>query len=212
MKRLFDLMAAALGLAWLSPLLLAVAWAIHRQDGGPVFYRGRRVGLNGADFRIFKFRTMVVDAERLGGPSTPDDDPRITPLGAWLRKYKLDELPQLLNVFIGEMSLVGPRPEVRRYTDMFTPEERAILGVRPGITDWASIWNPDEGSILAGAPDPEAAYLQLIRPTKVRLQLKYVREQSLGTDLRILRDTLAVLVSPGARERAVAALAAGQTP
>jgi lipopolysaccharide/colanic/teichoic acid biosynthesis glycosyltransferase len=212
MKRLFDLIALALGLALLSPLLLAIAWAIHRQDGGPVFYRGLRVGLNGTDFRIFKFRTMVVDAERLGGPSTPDDDPRITPLGAWLRKYKLDELPQLLNVFIGDMSLVGPRPEVRRYTDLFTPEERAILGVRPGITDWASIWNPDEGSILAGAPDPEAAYLQLIRPTKVKLQLKYVREQSLSTDLGILRDTLVVLVSPRARARAVAALAAGQRP
>jgi lipopolysaccharide/colanic/teichoic acid biosynthesis glycosyltransferase len=208
MKRVFDIIISAMGLVILSPLLWYISWRIHREDGGPVFYRGERVGLHGRLFRIFKFRTMVVDAEKLGGPSTPDDDPRITHIGGKLRKYKLDELPQLFNVFLGEMSLVGPRPEVKRYTDMFTREEQAILGVRPGITDWASIWNPDEGSILAGAADPEAAYLELIRPTKVNLQLKYVREQSWGVDLKILWETMTVLVNPRAKLAAVQRLAA----
>ncbi len=192
----------------LSPLLGWIAWRIHREDGGPVFYRGERVGKDAALFRIFKFRTMVVNADKIGGPSTPDDDPRITRIGRRLRKYKLDELPQLLNVLLGEMSLVGPRPEVKRYTDMFTPEERTILTVRPGITDWASIWNPDEGSVLAGAVDPEAAYLELIRPTKVRLQLRYVKEQSFFTDLRILWKTLMVLGYPKARMEMVRRLSA----
>ncbi len=208
MKRTFDIFCAAVGLMLLSPLLGWIAWRIHREDGGPVFYRGERVGKDAALFRIFKFRTMVVNADKIGGPSTPDDDPRITRIGRRLRKYKLDELPQLLNVLLGEMSLVGPRPEVKRYTDMFTPEERTILTVRPGITDWASIWNPDEGSVLAGAVDPEAAYLELIRPTKVRLQLRYVKEQSFFTDLRILWKTLMVLGYPKARMEMVRRLSA----
>jgi lipopolysaccharide/colanic/teichoic acid biosynthesis glycosyltransferase len=137
----------------------------------------------------------------LGGSCTAADDPRITRIGLWLRRRKLDELPQLINVLRGEMSLVGPRPELKYYTDMFTPEEQAILRVRPGITDWASIWDWDEGSILAGAADPEQAYLELIRPTKLRLQLKYVREPSLGTDIKIIFITLAALAWP--RSRAV---------
>jgi lipopolysaccharide/colanic/teichoic acid biosynthesis glycosyltransferase len=206
MKRIFDIISSAVGLVILGPLLAGIAWLIRREDGGPVFYRGVRVGLHGKCFRIFKFRTMVLNAERVGGPSTPDDDPRITHIGRKLRKYKLDELPQLFNVLLGDMSLVGPRPEVKCYTDMFTVEEKPILSVRPGITDWASIWNPDEGSLLAGAADPEAAYLELIRPTKVKLQLKYVREQSFITDLRILWKTLMVIINPRARERTVAAL------
>jgi lipopolysaccharide/colanic/teichoic acid biosynthesis glycosyltransferase len=208
MKRFFDIIISVMGLIILSPLLLCIAYCIHREDGGPVFYRGERVGLHGKPFRIFKFRTMVVNAEKIGGPSTPDDDQRITRIGRKLRKHKLDELPQLLNVFWGDMSLVGPRPEVKRYTDMFTTEEKAILSVRPGITDWASIWNPDEGSILAGAADPEAAYLELIRPTKVTLQLKYVREQSWDTDLKILWETMIVLVNPRAKIAAVRRLSA----
>jgi lipopolysaccharide/colanic/teichoic acid biosynthesis glycosyltransferase len=195
-KRIFDIFFSALGLVILSPLLGWIAWRIKREDGGPVFYRGERVGLRGKPFRIFKFRTMVVNAEKLGGPSTADNDPRITRIGRKLRKHKLDELPQLFNVLLGEMSLVGPRPEVKRYSDMFTPDEQAILTVRPGITDWASLWNPDEGSILAGAADPDQAYLELIRPTKLRLQLKYVRQQSLRTDLKIIFLTLLALVNP----------------
>lgn len=199
MKRLFDIIFAAVGLVFLSPLLLWIAWRIHREDGGPVFYRGERVGKEGVPFRIFKFRTMVVNADKIGGSSTADDDPRITCIGRKLRKHKLDELPQLFNVLLGEMSLVGPRPEVKYYTDMFTEEEKAILSVRPGITDWASLWNPDEGSILLGAEDPDKAYLELIRPNKLKLQLRYARERSLFADLKIIFLTLLALVRPQCR-------------
>jgi lipopolysaccharide/colanic/teichoic acid biosynthesis glycosyltransferase len=178
----------------LAPVLLTIAAAIKLYDAGPVCYRGPRVGRYGKPFRIFKFRTMVVNADKIGGASTADGDPRVTPVGRFLRKYKLDELPQLLNVLSGEMSLVGPRPEVQLYVDMFTAEEQAILNVRPGITDWASLWNPDEGAVLAGSPDPEKTYLEKIRPEKVRLQLKYVREQSFRTDLEILLRTLAAIL------------------
>src|SRR5262245_27286832 len=171
MKRLFDIAVALAGLVVLSPVLIAVAAWIKFDSRGPVFYRGRRVGLRGSPFRIFKFRTMVVNADRIGGSSTSNDDPRITRAGKVLRRHKLDELPQLLNVLIGDMSLVGPRPEVEHYVQMFTEDEKAILTVRPGITDWASLWNPDEGSVLAGSPDPEKAYLEKVRPGKLRLQL-----------------------------------------
>ncbi|MFA4902769.1 MAG: sugar transferase [Desulfobaccales bacterium] len=198
-KQVFDLISSAVGLVLISPLLLVIAWCIHHEDGGPVFYRGERVGRHGKFFRIFKFRTMVVNADKIGGPSTPDDDPRITRFGRKLRKHKLDELPQLINVFLGDMSLVGPRPEVKFYTDLFSAEERAILSVRPGITDWASIWNPDEGSILAGAEDPDQAYMELIRPTKLKLQLKYSQRQSLTNDLKIIFLTLLAIVKPQSR-------------
>ena len=171
-----------------------LAWSIKREDHGPVFYRGERVGLHGKPFRIFKFRTMVVDAEKLGASSTSDDDVRITKIGRFLRRYKLDELPQLINVLIGDMSLVGPRPEVKKFTDLYTDEEKMILTIRPGITDWASIWNPDEGAILAGSTDPDRDYLEKIRPEKIRLQLKYVRERSFWTDLRIIILTLKTIL------------------
>jgi len=196
-KRPFDLILASLGMFLLSPCLLWIAWRIRQEDGGPIFYRGVRVGLEGKPFRIFKFRTMVVDAEKLGASSTSDDDLRITRIGGFLRKYKLDELPQLINVVVGEMSIVGPRPEIQRYTDMYTDEEKAILTVRPGITDYASIWNADEGAILAGAEDPDKAYETLIRPKKLKLQLKYVKEQSLWVDLKIIGLTLLTIIRPG---------------
>jgi lipopolysaccharide/colanic/teichoic acid biosynthesis glycosyltransferase len=199
MKRMFDIFWAVVGLIILGPLLGWIAWRIYREDGGPVIYRGERVGLNGKPFRIFKFRTMVVDADKIGGSSTPEDDPRITRIGRTLRKYKLDELPQLFNVLSGKMSLVGPRPEVQRFTDLFTPEERAILTVRPGITDWASLWNADEGSLLAGAEDPDRVYLELIRPTKIRLQLEYVHQCSSLTDAKIIFLTLFALIRPRSR-------------
>jgi len=160
-----------------------------------VFYRGVRVGLHGRAFRIFKFRSMVINAEQLGGASTADGDPRITAIGRVLRKTKLDELPQLLNVLAGDMSFVGPRPEVQQYVDMYTEEEKAILTVRPGITDWASLWNPDEGAVLAGAADPERAYMELIRPQKLKWQLAYVRERSFLVDLSILARTIWTVVS-----------------
>jgi lipopolysaccharide/colanic/teichoic acid biosynthesis glycosyltransferase len=180
-KRVFDFLAALFGLVCLLPLLL-------------VFYRRARIGRRGKPFRIFKFRTMVVNADQIGGPSTANGDVRVTGIGRFLRKYKLDEFPQLINVLLGQMSLVGPRPEVPEYVALFTEEEKAILTVRPGITDWASIWNPDEGALLAGAADPERAYLEKIRPEKVRLQLRYVREHSFWVDLKILFLTMTTLL------------------
>ncbi len=196
LKRMFDFMASLAGLLMLSPVLGTIAYIIVKEDSGPVFYRGERIGLRGKPFKIFKFRTMVVNADKIGGSSTSDDDPRITRIGKFLRKFKLDELPQLINVLKGEMSIVGPRPEVKFYTDMYSGEEKEILNVRPGITDWASIWNSDEGAILAGAENPEKAYQELIRPTKLRLQLKYVHEQSFLTDLKIIFLTVLAILKP----------------
>lgn len=194
MKRLFDLVLSFIGLIIFLPLLLTIALLIKKEDGGPVFFRGVRVGKGGNTFRIFKFRSMVVNADKIGGLSAGDDDPRITKIGKFARKYKLDELPQLINVLKGEMSFVGPRPEVQHYVNMFTIEEKAILTVRPGITDWASLWNSDEGAILAGSPDPEKTYMEEIRPEKLRLQLKYVRERSFLTDINIILQTVLKII------------------
>lgn len=190
MKRVFDLITAFVLLIVTSPLFLIFSALILLDSNGSVFYCGRRVGLYGKEFRIIKFRTMVVDAEKIGGPSTSDRDPRITRIGFFLRKFKLDELPQLINVLIGNMSFVGPRPEVRKYVDMYTEEERAILSLRPGITDWASLANPDEGSVLAKYDDPDKAYEEVIRPMKLRLQLKYVRERTFFGDISIILRTI----------------------
>lgn len=190
MKRLFDIVFSLVGLVICGPALLILAILIKKADGGPVFYRGVRVGRGGKDFRMFKFRTMVVNADKIGGPSSADDDPRITAVGKFMRKLKLDELPQLINVLRGEMSFVGPRPEVPFYVNMFTPEEKKILDVRPGITDWASLWNCDEGAILAGSADPEKTYMEQIRPEKIRLQLKYVANRSFFGDIGIIFLTL----------------------
>jgi len=137
---------------------------------------------------------MVSNADKIGGSSTADGDARITPVGRFLRRYKLDELPQLLNVLSGDMSFVGPRPEVQEYVDMYTEEEELILTLRPGITDWASIWNSDEGSILAGSEDPDKAYLEIIRPTKLKLQLLYARNHSVWGDCKIIAYTVFKLV------------------
>ena len=194
LKRTFDILCASATLLVLAPALVAVAIAIKVNSPGPVFYRGLRVGRGGVPFRIFKFRSMVVNAETIGGPSSADDDPRINGIGRVLRKTKLDELPQLLNVLIGDMSLVGPRPEVKHYVDMYTEEEKEILTVRPGITDWASLWNPDEGAVLAGSDDPERDYLEKIRPQKLKWQLEYVRRRSFWIDLRIIAQTIRTVV------------------
>ncbi len=195
LKRTFDVTAALVGILLAAPLLLAVSLRIKLGSKGPLFYRGQRVGRFGKPFRIYKFRTMVVDAEKIGGSSTSDDDPRITPVGKFLRKYKLDELPQLINVLDGTMSLVGPRPEVQQYVDLYSEEEQAILQIRPGITDWASIWNSDEGALLAGSEDPDKAYEELIRPTKLRLQLFYAHNHSVLGDVKIILCTLRTLVA-----------------
>lgn len=193
-KRIFDFVLASVGLAVFSPVLIAIAVTIRRRSPGPVLYRGRRIGRFGKPFAILKFRTMVPEAERLGGSATADDDPRLTPIGRWLRRYKLDELPQLWNVVRGEMSLVGPRPEVQKYVEQYTSEERELLQLRPGITDWATIWNADEGAVLAGSRDPEYSYETLIRPTKLRLQLLYLSHHSLWVDTRILLHTVVRLL------------------
>ncbi len=194
LKRSFDFLIALTALLLLSPIVLAVALIIKIGSPGPVFYRGVRIGLRGAPFRIYKFRTMVIDAENLGGSATAEDDPRITPIGKFLRRHKLDEIPQFLNVLFGDMSLVGPRPEVQKYVDMYSGEERQILELRPGITDWASIWNSNEAAVLEGSKDPEKTYEELIRPTKLALQLFYARNQSFGADIKILFHTFCKLL------------------
>jgi lipopolysaccharide/colanic/teichoic acid biosynthesis glycosyltransferase len=192
-KRAFDIVVAALVLAVVSPLMLGIALAIRRGSPGPVLFRGRRVGRNGADFDMLKFRTMVVGSDK-GATSTSADDPRVTRTGAFLRRYKLDELPQLLNVLRGEMSLVGPRPQVRWAVDLYTPEERRLLLRRPGMTDFASLKYRNEAEILRGSADPDQAYLELIAPGKIRLGLHYVDRASLWTDLTILTATGLALV------------------
>jgi lipopolysaccharide/colanic/teichoic acid biosynthesis glycosyltransferase len=193
-KRVFDLLLAGIGLVIVGPVMLLIAAAVKLSSTGPVFYRGARVGRNGVPFRIFKFRTMVANADRIGGSSTCSNDVRVTGVGRFLRSFKLDELPQLINVVSGDMSLVGPRPEVQEYVDLYTEEEKAILQLRPGITDWASIWNSDEGAILASAEDPDRAYMELIRPTKLKLQLRYRYDHSVTTDLKILGCTFWKLI------------------
>lgn len=192
LKRLFDLVVSLIGLIFFSPLLLYVAIQI-KKDGGPVFYRGVRVGLNGKDFRIFKFRSMVVDAEKLGASSTSDDDDRITPIGKTLRTYKLDELPQLFNVLLGDMSFVGPRPQVRWATELYSKDEKIILSVRPGITDYASIMFHNEGEILKGSKNPDQDYLTKIHPVKTTLAVKYVKNNSFFGDLIIILKTLSAI-------------------
>ena len=193
-KRLFDVVVAATALAAVAPLVALIALLTKLGSPGPVIYRGSRVGLHGRLFAMLKFRTMVVNAESMGGSATAADDPRITAIGKFLRRYKLDELPQLVNVLAGDMSFVGPRPEVKKYVDMYTPEEKAILTVRPGITDWASIWNSNEAAVLEGSRDPEKTYEELIRPTKLALQLFYVRNHSVSVDLKILFHTAFKLI------------------
>jgi lipopolysaccharide/colanic/teichoic acid biosynthesis glycosyltransferase len=194
MKRLFDVIASSAGLVLLLPLLAVLAIVLKRESTGPVFYRGLRAGRYGKPFRIFKFRTMVVNADKIGGPTSSADDPRITRVGNFLRRYKLDELPQLINVLKGEMSLVGPRPEVVQEVLLYTEEEKRLLEVRPGITDWASIRFRNEGEILRGSDDPHQAYREKIRPEKIRLGLEYVRSHSFMTDCKIIVNTLKALV------------------
>jgi lipopolysaccharide/colanic/teichoic acid biosynthesis glycosyltransferase len=192
-KRAFDVLLSLFGLLVVSPFLLIITVFVKLTSPGPVLYRGVRVGQFGKPFRILKFRSMVVDAEKRGGSATAGDDPRLTSTGRFLRRYKLDELPQLWNVFVGDMSFVGPRPEVQKYVDRYTEKERAVLALRPGITDWASIWNSNEAAVLEGSSDPEKAYEELILPTKLALQQKYLKDHSVFTDVRILFHTFAKL-------------------
>lgn len=192
-KRFFDLFCALIGLLVLWPILLVVGFMIWLDSGLPIFYRGVRTGWYGRPFRIYKFRTMVQDAEQLGGPSTGKNDPRITRVGEFLRKYKLDELPQLINVLKGEMSIVGPRPEVPQYTYLYTGDEKLILTVRPGITDYASLQFIHLDQVL-GDEMPDQIYEEQVRPIKNSLRVKYVKERTFWRDVGIIFKTVTKLV------------------
>lgn len=193
-KRLFDIALSLLGLTFLAPLFLLIAVLIKAESSGPVFFRQERVGLHGRPFRIHKFRTMRADRESAGPLLTIGADPRITRVGRFLRRYKLDELPQLIDVLLGRMSLVGPRPEVPKYVALY-PEEvhEKVLSVRPGITDWASIRFRDENALLGRAADPERAYVEEVLPIKLRFYLEYVDTRSFLVDLRIIFATIAAV-------------------
>lgn len=195
LKRLFDLVFTIPGVIVLSPVLLVLALWVHFDSNGPIFFRQERVGRNGVNFRIFKFRTMVVDAEKQGKQITVGADKRVTRSGEVLRKYKLDELPQLFNVILGDMSLVGPRPEVPRYIAEYTEEERQeVLSVRPGITDNASIEFRSENEILGQAQDPEWAYIHEVLPIKIRYYREYVQNHSLWGDFVIILRTFTAIL------------------
>lgn len=193
LKRTFDVVASAIGLVVLSPVLLTLALLVKLSSPGPVFYRAVRVGRFGVPFRLFKFRSMVVNADQIGPAVTGAGDPRVTPVGRFLRRTKLDELPQLINVLRGEMSLVGPRPEDPRYVAIYTDEQRKILNVRPGITSLASVRYRNEEAVLAGA-DWEQHYIEHVLPDKLAVDLEYARSATLWTDVRVIFGTLRSLL------------------
>lgn len=195
MKRLFDIVMSGLGLLVLSPLFLILAIWIKSDSKGPVFFRQSRVGKGNKDFRIFKFRSMRVGSDKGSQVTIGGHDPRITRSGYFIRKFKLDELPQLINVFIGDMSLVGPRPEVRHYVDYWTPEQMHVLDVRPGITDPASIKFRNENELLEKAEDPERYYIDVIMQEKLKLYLEYVKNHSFFGDLGLIFKTFWVIVT-----------------
>ena len=194
-KRLFDFSLSLFGLIILLPALFIISIGVVLTSKGGVLFSHRRVGRNDVDFYIYKFRTMHANTDETSELTLGNLDPRITRFGRFLRKYKLDELPQLINVLIGDMSFVGPRPEVRKYVDNYTEEQLALLSVRPGITDYASIEYADEGEILGKASDPEKEYLEVVLPRKLELGLKYVNERSFFTDISIILRTLGRLLA-----------------
>lgn len=195
MKRTFDIVMSGIGLVCLSPLFLVLSVWIKCDSPGPVFYRQVRVGRYNKDFRLFKFRSMRPGSDRKGLITVGGRDPRVTRSGYYIRKYKLDELPQLINVFIGDMSLVGPRPEVRKYVDMYNAEQMHVLDVRPGITSLASIRYRDENDILAAAEDPDRAYIEQVMPDKIAIDLEYVAKASLATDIALIFRTFKAILS-----------------
>lgn len=194
MKRIFDIVMSGLGLICLSPLFLVLAIWIKCDSVGPVFYRQVRVGRGNKDFRLFKFRSMRPDSDKLGLITVGGHDPRVTRSGYYIRKYKLDEFPQLINVFVGDMSLVGPRPEVRKYVDLYTPEQLRVLNVRPGITSLASIRYRNENEILAKADDPDKTYVEQIMPDKIAIDLEYVENASLTNDIKLIFKTFGEII------------------
>ncbi|MCX4290768.1 MAG: sugar transferase [Odoribacter sp.] len=195
MKRIFDVVASGLGLLVLSPFFLLLAVWIKLDSAGPVFYRQVRVGRYNRNFRLFKFRSMRVGSDKKGLITVGGRDPRVTRSGYFIRKYKLDELPQLINVLLGDMSLVGPRPEVRKYVEMYTSEQLHVLDVRPGITDMASIRYRNENELLAEAEDPEAYYIRKIMPDKLKINLEYVAKHSFWLDMKLIFKTITEVVT-----------------
>lgn len=196
MIRLFDIFFSFLGLILLLPFLVLIALFIKLSSNGPVLYKQSRIGLNVAEFNVFKFRTMRMNSDKLGLITVGGRDPRVTPIGYYLRKYKLDELPQLINVLIGNMSLVGPRPEVKKYVDLYTIEQRKVLSIRPGITDWASIYYRDENVILGDSSDPEKDYIEKVMPDKLDYNQIYIQNYGVLEYFKIIFSTLWHIVVP----------------
>ncbi len=195
-KKFFDLFFVVAGIVFSSPIFLIVSILIKRGSDGPILFKQERVGLNGKLFKVLKFRTMVVDAEQKGAKITTGGDPRITQAGQWLRKYKLDELPQLFNVLLGEMSLVGPRPEVPEYVEFYSAKQREIvLSVLPGITDTASIEFRNENDLLAGSKDPVKDYREKVLPIKLAYYEQYVKKRTLWMDFKIIIRTIVAIVT-----------------
>lgn len=190
MKRLFDLFWASVGLLLLWIAFIIIGLIIKLEDRGPIFFRQQRVGRRGLPFRIWKFRTMVVDAEQRGSTLTVGRDPRITRVGHWLRATKIDELPQLINVWVGDMSLVGPRPEVQRYVDLYAKDQRRVLELKPGITSLASLKFRKESELLATSDDPDRTYVDEVLPEKIRINLEYAARASLWGDFQVILMTL----------------------
>lgn len=194
MKRAFDIISSLLVLLLVAPFFLVIAILILVDSPGGVFYRQERVGKNGRLFKLLKFRTMRPDSDKQSQITIGDRDPRVTNVGYFLRKYKLDEIPQLLNILKGEMSVVGPRPEVQKYVDLYTEEQRVVLTVKPGLTDFASLYYVHESEILAQSSDPHRSYIEEIMPHKLELNQKYLREKSFFTDLKIILQTILKIV------------------
>ena len=194
MIRFFDFILSLVGLVVLAPIFIVLAIWIKIDSKGHVFYKKVRVGQNGIDFGLFKFRSMVVDADKKGLITVGGRDPRITRSGYFIRKYKLDELPQLINVLVGDMSLVGPRPEVRKYVDLYTDEQQKVLSVKPGITDYASIEYMDENEILGKSSDPEKTYIEEIMPEKIKYNMKYIQNKNVSEYFKIIFLTLLKIV------------------
>jgi len=195
LKRLFDIICSLVGIIFLFPVFVIIVLAIVINSGFPIFYFQTRVGKNNRDFKLFKFRTMHTDADKKGLLTVGGRDPRVTQVGYYLRKFKLDELPQLFNVLFGSMSLVGPRPEVRKYVDMYNEEQKRVLEVKPGITDYASLEYINENELLAKSENPEQTYIQEIMPVKLKLNMRYIEETGLLTDLTIITRTVQKIVS-----------------
>jgi len=190
MIRFFDIFFSFLGLLFLCPIFVIIGFFVKITSKGPIFYRQSRVGMNSIEFKVFKFRTMRMNADKLGLITIGGRDPRVTSIGYILRKHKIDELPQLINVLLGQMSLVGPRPEVKKYVDLYSNEQSKVLTIRPGISDWASIYYRDENEILGSSLDPERDYIQKVMPDKIKLNMIYIEKYGLPEYFRIILTTI----------------------